>query len=58
MSMKNTLTKSLIKGARPTSVFFKTQSQFESGDWQDEFRASYDAAVNAPNLSDAYIRCI
>lgn len=27
-------------------------SAFKSGDWQDEFRASYDAAINAPNLSD------
>jgi len=27
-------------------------SQFVVGDWRDEFRASYVAAINAPNLSD------
>lgn len=27
-------------------------SQFNAGDWRDEFKASYDAALNAPNLSD------
>lgn len=27
-------------------------SEYPIGDWRDEFRASYDAAVNAPNLSD------
>ena len=27
-------------------------SEYENGDWRDEFRASYDAAVNAPNLTD------
>lgn len=26
-------------------------SEYEINDWRDEFRASYDAAVNAPNLS-------
>ena len=26
-------------------------SKYPIGDWRDEFRASYDAAVNAPNLS-------
>ncbi len=28
-------------------------SEYEFDDWRDEFRASYDAAVKAPNLSDA-----
>ncbi len=28
-------------------------SEYAIGDWQDEFRASYEAAVKAPNLSDA-----
>ena len=28
-------------------------SLFRNGDWRDEFRASYCAAVNAPNLSDS-----
>ena len=27
-------------------------SNFEVGDWRDEFRASYSAAINAPGLSD------
>ena len=27
-------------------------SQYEAGDWRDEFRASYDAAVHTPNLTD------
>lgn len=27
-------------------------SEYEMGDWRDEFRASYDAAINAPNLTD------
>jgi len=27
-------------------------SKFEQGDWRDEFRASYMAAKNAPNLTD------
>lgn len=27
-------------------------SEYDIGDWRDEFRASYDAAVNAPSLSD------
>ncbi|MCM1440364.1 MAG: minor capsid protein [Roseburia sp.] len=27
-------------------------SEYPIGDWRDEFRASYDAAVNAPGLSD------
>lgn len=27
-------------------------SEYDIGDWRDEFRASYDAAVNAPNLTD------
>lgn len=27
-------------------------SQFRVGDWRDEFRASYCAALNAPNLND------
>ena len=27
-------------------------SEYDIGDWRDEFRASYDAAVKAPNLSD------
>ncbi len=26
-------------------------SEYKTGDWRDEFRASYDAAVKAPNLS-------
>ncbi len=26
-------------------------SEYEIGDWRDEFRASYDAAVHAPNLT-------
>lgn len=28
-------------------------SEFPIGDWQDEFRASYEAAIKAPNLTDA-----
>lgn len=28
-------------------------SKFEPADWRDEFKASYDAALNAPNLTDA-----
>ena len=27
-------------------------SEYAIGDWRDEFRASYTAAVDAPNLSD------
>lgn len=27
-------------------------SEYPIGDWRDEFRASYAAAINAPNLSD------
>ena len=27
-------------------------SEYKPDDWRDEFRASYDAAVNAPNLTD------
>lgn len=27
-------------------------SEYEVGDWRDEFRASYDAAVRTPNLTD------
>ena len=27
-------------------------SEYEAGDWRDEFRASYDAAVHTPNLTD------
>lgn len=27
-------------------------SEYEPGDWRDEFRASYDAAVHTPNLTD------
>ena len=27
-------------------------SEYPVDNWRDEFRASYDAAVNAPNLSD------
>lgn len=27
-------------------------SEYEVGDWRDEFRASYEAAVKAPNLTD------
>lgn len=27
-------------------------SEYANGDWRDEFRASYNAAMNAPNLSD------
>jgi len=27
-------------------------SSFEPGDWRDEFRASYVAALKTPNLSD------
>lgn len=27
-------------------------SEYDIGDWKDEFRASYDAAVNAPNLTE------
>lgn len=27
-------------------------SEYDIGDWRDEFRASYDAAVKAPNLTD------
>lgn len=26
-------------------------SEYDIGDWRDEFRASYDAAVKAPSLS-------
>lgn len=26
--------------------------EYEIGDWRDEFRASYDAAINTPNLSN------
>ena len=33
--------------------FLNHPSEFDFGDWRDEFRASYDAAVKAPNLSDA-----
>lgn len=31
--------------------FLNHPSEYEIGDWRDEFRASYDAAVNTPNLS-------
>ena len=31
---------------------YKNDPPEYNGDWRDEFRASYDAAVNAPNLSD------
>ena len=27
-------------------------SEYEPGDWRDEFRASYNAAVHTPNLTD------
>lgn len=27
-------------------------SEYDIGDWRDEFRASYDAAVKAPNLTE------
>ncbi len=27
-------------------------SNFDIGDWRDEFRASYCAALNTPNLTD------
>ena len=27
-------------------------SKFSIGDWRDEFRASYDAAIKTPNLTD------
>lgn len=33
--------------------FLNHPSEFDFGDWRDEFRASYDAAVKAPNLSEA-----
>ena len=29
-----------------------SQTSFKPGDWRDEFRASYCAAVNSPNLTD------
>lgn len=32
--------------------YMNDPSQFRVGDWRDEFRASYMAAINAPNLSD------
>lgn len=32
--------------------FMNHPSEYEIGDWRDEFRASYDAAVKTPNLSD------
>lgn len=27
-------------------------SEYDPGDWRDEFRASYNAVVNTPNLTD------
>ena len=27
-------------------------SEYDIGNWRDEFRASYDAAINTPNLTD------
>lgn len=33
-------------------------SKFRIDDWRDEFKASYDAAINAPNLSDAERRSL
>ena len=33
-------------------------SQFRIGDWRDEFRASYSAAINAPGLSDSERRML
>lgn len=32
--------------------FLHHPSEYNIGDWRDEFRASYDAAVIAPNLAD------
>lgn len=32
--------------------FLNHPSEYDIGDWRDEFRTSYDAAVKAPNLSD------
>lgn len=32
--------------------FLNHPSEYPIGDWHDEFRASYDAAVKAPNLTD------
>lgn len=32
--------------------FLNHPSEYPIGDWRDEFRASYDAAVKAPNLTD------
>ena len=32
--------------------FLNHPSEYDFGDWRDEFRASYDAAIKAPNLSD------
>lgn len=31
--------------------FLNHPSEYEMGDWRDEFRASYDAAIKAPNLT-------
>lgn len=32
--------------------YMNDPSQFRIGDWRDEFRASYSAAINAPGLTD------
>lgn len=38
--------------------YLSNPSKFRIGDWRDEFQASYKAAINTPNLSDAERRML
>ena len=37
--------------------FLNYPSNFPADDWRDEFRASYDAAIKTPNLTDEEKKC-
>ena len=51
-TMRDTMTSRAVLAHEYYGHYKSHPSEYEPGDWRDEFRASYNAAVNTPNLTD------
>lgn len=51
-NLRDTLSSKAVLAHEYYGHFKNHPSQFSVGDWRDEFRASYRAALDSPNLSD------
>ena len=52
LALRDNLTQKAVLAHEYYGHYMSNPSNYRVGDWRDEFRASYNAAVNALNLSD------